>query len=311
MASAASSEGMAMSGWAGGIPRRWRACGSVLALLLSLLAPPPASAMHKPGHGMPPVVIQPLPLGNVAWGILAVPDEGAAAEQRPAAILLMGDGESSLDGRTDLYAQRLLSLGFALLDADFEGLLADEGTPVHPQVEPLHRRLGLALAALDDNPLVDHGRLAAIGIGVGARAVLEGWAQHGGRLRAAVLLYPVCDAELLGRAPALRPEPGHGSILIVHGDADESEVAQCAALVRALGGAERGIARYVLRGADIGWDIDGGVVEARSRIPDPAQPNRRRTAQPDSERAAVALDRILLFLRRALTAPQLSSSESQ
>jgi dienelactone hydrolase len=267
--------------------------------------------MHEPGHGMPPIVIQPLPLGDIAWGILAVPGQAADARQRPAAILLLGDGESALDGRAELYAQRLLSLGFALLDADFEGLLADEGTPAHPEVEPLHRRLGLALAALDDNLLVDHARLAAIGIGVGARAVLEGWAAHGGRLRAAVLLYPVCDAELLGRAPALRPGPGHGTILLVHGDAEEGEVVRCDALVAALGGVERGIARYVLRGADVGWDVDGGVIEARSRIPDPAQPKRRRVAQPDTERAALALDRILLFLRSALAPPQLSSSESQ
>lgn len=283
---------------------------AALALLVPLLAPLPASASHEPGHGMPMISIRPVPLGDMAWGILSVP-RPAHVQDHPPVILLFGDGESALDGRNELYAQRLLSLGFALLDADFDGLLADEGTPAHPQPEPLGRRLGLALGALDGAAPVDRRRIAAIGIGVGARAVLEGWAEHGGRLRAAVLLYPVCDEDLLARATALRPRPRQGRILIVHGDADAREVADCGALVTALGGPERGVARHVLQGASIGWDIDGGVIEARSRIPDPAASNRRLVAQPDAERAAIALDRILLFLRGAVGPPQFSSSESQ
>jgi hypothetical protein len=294
------------------VPRLWRSrvFGVAVALLFSGVAPPTASAGHEPGHGMPMLLIQPVPLGEIAWGILAVP-RPARMGDRPPAILMLGDGDSALDGRNELYAQRLLSLGFALLDADFDGLLADEGTPVHPVPEPLGRRLGLALGALDGVAEVDLSRLAAIGIGVGARAVLEGWAEHGGRLRAAVLLYPVCDVELLARAPVLRPQPGQGRMLIVHGDADEREAATCAALVAALGGPDRGVARHVLQGASIGWDIDGGVIEARSRIPDPAASNRRVVAQPDAARAALALDRILLFLNGAVGPPQFSSSESQ
>jgi dienelactone hydrolase len=267
--------------------------------------------MHMPGHGMPGLAIHPLPLGDRAWGVLSIPQPAEPAPDRPAVILLFGDGESALDGRNELYAQRLLSLGFALLDADFDGLLADEGTPVHPEVEPLSSRLGLALSALDDKLLLDQTRVAAIGIGAGARAVLEGWAEHGWQLRAAVLLYPVCDEALRLRAAALQQRPGQGRILIVHGDVQPNEVAGCAAVVAALGGAGRGVSRYVLRGADVGWDIDGGVREARSRIPDPSQPGHRLVAQPDAERAAFALDHILVFLMGVLEPDQLSSSESQ
>jgi dienelactone hydrolase len=173
----------------------------------------------------------------------------------------------------------------------------------------MQRRLGLAVAALDDDAPVDRRRLAAIGIGAGARAVLEGWAGNAGTLRAAVLLYPVCDDGLLARAPALRPRPGQGRLLLVHGDADPAEDAGCAALAAALGGAERVVSRYVLRGADVGWDIDPGAV--RAAFADPARPGARRPAQPDPDRAAIALDQILLFLMRALGPAQLSSSESQ
>ncbi|WP_233256175.1 dienelactone hydrolase family protein [Falsiroseomonas bella] len=277
---------------------RQRLSSSAVALLL-FLAAVPASAMHELEHGKAVGVIRPVSLSETAWGLLSLP-ASMEAEDRVAGILLLGDGESVLDGRSELYAQRLLSLGFGVLDADFDGLVADEGTPAHPNVEPVGRRLGLTLAALDHGAELDPGRVAVIGIGLGARAVLEGWAEHGGALRAAVLVYPGCDAGLIARAPALRPQPGQGRILLVHGDLDEAEAAQCADLVAALGGAERGVARYVLRGADAGWDIDGGELDARSYIPDPANPARRRAAQPDDARAAIALDRMLIFLMGAL-----------
>jgi dienelactone hydrolase len=297
-----------MGGSAGCVLQRWRwsACSVAVALLL-LVGMAPGTGATQP-HPVDPVVVRAVPLGNAAWGMMAVPGP-PGDHQRPPGVLLFGDGDSAFDGRTELYAQRLLSLGFGLLDADFDGLLADEGTPAHPPVTPIGARLGLALAALDANVPLDLGRLGAIGIGVGARALLEGWAGNAGTLRAAVLLYPVCDDALLARASALRPQADRGRLLLVHGDADPAEAAGCAALAERLGGATAGITRYVLRGADVGWDLDAGDPERRFSIRDPAEPGRRRLVQPDPERAAIALDQILLFLMRALEPAGLSLSE--
>ncbi|WP_270938498.1 hypothetical protein, partial [Falsiroseomonas oryzae] len=120
-----------------------------------------------------------------------------------------------------------------------------------------------------------------------------------------------------GLAAALRRAPGEAAtrLLLLHGDADAEEDADCAALARGLGVPGQGFARVVLPGAGFGWDLDGASGRGHTMLPDPARPERRRRAVPDPQRALIALDRILYFLMDALgdvAAPaQLSSSESQ
>lgn len=217
-------------------------------------------------------------------------------------MILLGDAIGQ-DGRTRLYAERLLSAGFAVLDADFDETSGDGAGPGLETVPPAHR-LPLALAALRGVPEADARRTGVLGFGEGGRAVLSSPPGTLDALAAAVLVYPWCDAALI--ADAARhggvARGGHPPILLAHGDADASETPGCAAVEAALGGSAGGASRLVVHGAGYGWDAEPAAGR-RIMLQDPACPTRHREAHPDPARAQLALERMMVFLFRWMAPP--------
>jgi dienelactone hydrolase len=182
-------------------------------------------------HG---VKSQYLPLGGPAWGLFSTPAHAADAPMLPAVILL-GDGGGP-DGRLQLYALRLLSLGFAVLDADDDtAISSDIGLSPADEV-PAPLRLAEALSALRVLPGVAPARIVVIAIGAGAHGMLASVAAWPRPVAALVLVYPACSELLASMAPGapLVGAPARARLLLVHGDADPAETAACVRLTAAL-----------------------------------------------------------------------------
>lgn len=274
--------------------------GALIGLAVVMLSTvPPASA----GQGRldkPPIArSRYVPPGSHDGGLLSMPIH-ADAEATLSAVVLLADGGA--DGRTELYALRLLSLGFAVLEAEDDGSGWSDGSDRQPHGIPAEQRLAASLAALRGVPQIAPTGVGVIGFGSGAHAMLASMASWRGTVTAAVLVYPACATALANAQPdvPLADAPPAPRLLLVHGDADPAEAAACAQLAAALGGAQSGVERYVLRGAGFGWDITAFGRNGQSLLPDPARSGTRRRAVPDPERTLIALDQILLFLGRAL-----------
>jgi uncharacterized protein len=126
--------------------------------------------------------------GEVLTGTLFVPP-GPADGLRPAVVVAGGQTcvKEQMAGR---YAERLAARGYAALAFDFRGFGESSGEPrdyesPSRKVEDLHS----ALTFLAGQPDLDPGRLAALGIGVGAGYVAVEAAEDP-RLRALALVAP-------------------------------------------------------------------------------------------------------------------------
>ncbi len=273
----------------------------LVGLLALLLPSADAQAAHEaPGHTSPDLDY--LRLTENAWAALHLP-RAAAGPDAPPVIILLGDSGGQ-DGRPALYTMRLVSVGLAVLDADFsDTAVSDGGVPDEHRV-PHARRLSLSLAALRNATQVAGARVAAVGIGEGARAVIAAPPDAQAALTATVLIYPGCDAALHAAAWGLGRALGSGAppMLLAYGDLDREEAEACSGLVAALGGAEAGTSELVVRGAAFGWAA-AAARQGRVVLQDPADPDRHREASPDPDRALIALDRMLAFLLASLAEP--------
>jgi dienelactone hydrolase len=264
------------------------------------LLPLGAAQASPGGEGLEEVRTVTRWVGDSVAALLSHPGDAEPTQPRPAVILL-SDG-LGVDGRADLYARRLLSLGIAVLDIDFGEVQADDLGKGGGESIAVERRLGMALQALAGDPTVDPRRLGVIGIGTGGRAVLLG-RPGDAPLAAAVLLYPGCDGAMAdaarGGAPALAGVP----VMLLHGDADPvNEPRACAALTEELRGHAACVTHRVLPEATYAWDLplNGALGTGAALLPDPTGVSLRIRAEPDPMRAQIALDRILGFLLPAL-----------
>jgi len=129
-----------------------------------------AAALHEhPADAHGELRVRLVRLSDTDWGHLALPITQPPDAPLPVVVVLSERG--SRDGRSALYAMRLLSLGYAVLDADFADFIADERSLYHPERAPRALHLRLAVGALRDEPRFI-GSPSVIGIGEGARAVL-------------------------------------------------------------------------------------------------------------------------------------------
>jgi dienelactone hydrolase len=272
-----------------------------LAAAISLLLSTAADASNLQGH--PPAAedrarTSYLPLHPAAWGVMHLP-RGSAQDATPPVVILIGDAGGQ-DGRPALYATRLLSAGLAVLEADYSENAVHDGGLQTPELVPLALRLPLALTAIRGVRRAGPVRVAALGIGEGARAVLAAPRDTLRHLAAAVLVQPGCDAPLIAAASRHAAESaGEARLLLVHGDLDPAEYEACATLETAVAG----VRRLVVRGAGFGWDAEPAK-DGRVMLADPANPERHRQAYPDPQRAQMVLDRMLLFLISRLDSAQ-------
>jgi len=265
-------------------------CGVALGLLLSgYSAPAPAFAAPSDEAGgeqdMSGSITRSVPLGPDFAALLSLPRATPARASLPAVILL-SDGPGK-DRRSELYMMRLLALGLAVLDADFESTRTGEWGGTEPVAPAVGQRLGLAIAALRGAEEIDPARIAVIGLGEGARAVLlapgDAMPQGG-----AVLLYPGCDAILAEAARRLAAVP----LLLLHGDDDPTNAMEACAALAAAGGMDRA----VLPGASYGWDVTAFRSTRLTIMPDPRDPLRRVAGRSEPMLAQIALDWVLSFL---------------
>ncbi len=250
-------------------------------------------APHDGGNGS---VTNTLRIAGDMAGLHSRPADLDATTGPGPLVVLLSDGPGA-DGRTEVYALRLLGLGVAAFEADFGSAFIGESGPGVQQAIPAGLRLGAVLAALADDPEIDPARIAVIGIGEGARAVLL--ARTGETpLAAAVLLYPGCDAPMRAAAGAPGSAIAGRPVLLMHGDADPAnEPAACAGLAAVLTEQGAQVTHRVLRGATYAWDMPRyGAPGGPVMLPDPTGTWERLRAEPDAERTHLGVDRILSFL---------------
>jgi dienelactone hydrolase len=230
----------------GSAPRRsLRGRGTSLAAIVIALALA-APAAQGEAFPEPPgvVVLSPFPpvafaAGDLA-GTLTRPSRPSWEGPHPA-VVLVHDADSA-DPRGDLYAEQLAGAGFVVLD-----LLS------HPADPDAARRARDWLAA---QPEVDPSRIAGVGFGAGAQAVLAvGFS-------ARVLLYPGC-ARL---APATATAP----TLLAHGGADPANPEPaCALAADRLASADDRVRLIVYHGAGYAWDHPRFGASERVLLPSP------------------------------------------
>jgi len=259
-------------------------------LLLASIAPAAAQSLDLPQA-------RHVVLSHAIAGLLHLPHE-VLGRAVPPVVILLGDAGGQ-DGRPALYIPRLLDSGFAVLEADFSETAVHDGGLQAPEATQLAARLPLALDALGPVAGIDATRMAALGLGEGARALLGGPPDALRSLSSAVLVAPGCDGPLAELAQRHRRQADAATppILLVHGDLDLTEALACASVQAALGGLAAGTARLSVEGAGFGWDA-ASVTSGRVMLSDPAAPDRHRQASPDLPRALLALERMLIFLIR-------------
>jgi dienelactone hydrolase len=203
--------------------------------------------------GAAPPPEQLLPLAEPA-GVARWLDTDRPAPGAPLVIILPDAlGE---DGRSEPYVDALVARGIAslVLGLAEAGDLPGEGTP--SRASPA--ALAVALAWAETAP---RERIGLLGFGSGARGALGG---AGGR--PTVALYPRCPG-----LPAVT-----GPTLILQGARDAE-------------GCGEEVTR--LPGAAHGWDAPGTLWPGTGpMLPDPAEPARRRRAEPDADATRRAAD---------------------
>jgi len=255
-----------------------------LALALTLAPGTAALAAERPRGTGAATELVPLSedRGGPRFLLLSVP-AGPMPDHGFPMVLLIPDADGP-GPRTDSYALRLLENHFAVAEPYLNrGALGS----FLPET--------LSVLALD--PRLDTARLAAIGLGAGARRALAEWAA-GAPVVALALLYPGCDEPMAETARRATPSSPDTAVLLLHGTADPANPpAACAALALAL--APRSHPRHdVLEGASYAWDATQLVPAGASlRALHPASPEGPRVlARPDAWTTMLAMDRIIAFL---------------
>ncbi len=256
-------------------PRRRHARRAGFALALCLAAAP-GLAEHFPEPPQLATLTRFHPTAFAAgdlMGTLTWPEERGAERPRPAVVLV--HDANGADARGDLYAEQLAGAGFVVLD-----LLS------HPADPDAARRARDWLSA---QPEVDALRIAGLGFGAGAQAVLA--AGFGAR----VLLYPGC-ARLDGAAPA-------APTLLLHGSRDAANpAADCRAAAARLGAGGSPVRHLVLEGGGYAWDHPAIGAPERVLLPSPIGP-ARVPAAPWPALAEMAASEVAGFLTAALRGP--------
>lgn len=232
--------GAAARGSAPGLRRGGVLAGAVLALALG------APAAQGESFPQPPeiVVVTPfLPLSFAAGdlaGTLTRPSRRSGDGPHPA-VVMVHDADRA-DPRGDLYAEQVAGAGFLVLD-----LLS------HPADPGAARRARDWLAA---QPEVDASRIAGLGFGAGAQALLAV------EFAARVLLYPGC-ARL---APTAAPAP----TLLAHGGADPANPEDaCARAADRLASEGDSVRLIVYHRAGYAWDHPGKGASECALLPSP------------------------------------------
>ena len=246
------------------------------------------ASSHEPRRG-PPFRLDLVPLGEGAVGTLLLPPDAAPGHRFPIILLIRDAIDPGVRGQ--VYADRLLENGLAVLEPDYLGGAAETVE------EPPDDQLGPALTAIGADPRLDPRRLVVLGLGQGARAALRGLAEDR-PVTALVLLYPGCDAAL---AQAARQAGIAPRVLLLHGDADDTNSpAACAAVAAAFPPAVA-VTPRVIPGGDYAWDAFEVVRPGKSvGLPDPRGNGLTISAWPDLRTTQVAADLVLGFVLKAI-----------
>jgi dienelactone hydrolase len=244
-----------------------RRCAALLATLL--LAPIAALA----GSGFPEptdiVATRYPPAAFDAEGLMGTLTRPAERHEgrRPAVVLVHDAGGA--DARGDLYAEQLAGAGFLVLD-----LLS------HPADADAVARARDWLARL---PEVDAARIAGLGFGAGAQAVLRA------EFAARVLLYPGCER----LAPAVATA---APTLLLHGTEDPANpLPACGRAVDRLTAAGGTVRWLAYPGAGYAWDHPAIGPIDRVMLPSPLD-GARVPARPWPALAEASASEVAGFL---------------
>lgn len=154
--------------------------------------------------------------GRSLEGWLVVPDH----RRHPVPGILVFHEFMGLGAYLNRHLQNLADLGYVVMAADMYGrgirpdsaaMALGHSRPLRANRRRMRQLAGAALACMRDLPLVDNGKIAAIGYSFGGCAALE-LARSGADLKAAVSVYGYLDAPL----PAA-PGTIKARLLIFHG----------------------------------------------------------------------------------------------
>jgi dienelactone hydrolase len=218
-------------------------CSVVAACALSatsLMAMPAAAGPSEVLYGPDGVV-----------GLLYPPD------LTPSPAVLVVNDALGMDTRSNRYIDHLTAAGLAVLEVEVGA------NPLDGRAEPLPgdvetaSLVARAAAALAGDPRVDPARIAALGFGIGARAVALVPPRGNGRdtFAARVLVYPGCgsldDMMQAAGGAAVVASP----LLLMHGEDDPAnKPAECERLATTLG-RTASVRRLSFRGASYAWDV--------------------------------------------------------
>jgi len=218
--------------------------------------------------GFQPATSRPLPTLSVGEGDAAALLHMPPDDDQPAPVVLMLSDGPMPDFRDDRYVEHLIWSGIAVLE---------------PQAE--RPDIAAIIAAASRVIGVDASRMALLARGAGGRLVA-------GPMRAAVLLYPGCGAEITA--------PHAGEILLVHVSSDAANPsAACGSVAAALRAAGLRVWHEVLEGAGYAFDYRTLGPYFRVSLPRPDGAGRI-TAVPWPEMTEFLAQEAARFLAHAL-----------
>ncbi|WP_458098010.1 dienelactone hydrolase family protein [Roseomonas sp. WA12] len=239
------------------------------------------------------LLTRPIPMGPVPAAIL-VPD-ALGLDQRLAAI-----------------ANRLVAEGWATLEVDLAPVSADGHEPPGPSslamqadAGELVSDLALLLEWLSEEPGIDAGRIAVVGLGTGGRAALLAGSEEamtlelgtfGARFAAHFAFYPGCGALLAEGFTHLSAWSSAPLAVLQHGQDDSSA---CNTLNALLAVQRRPAALWhEYRTATYAWDI--GLVVGHTPIRLANLGSSPLVVTPDQNMTEDATGRLVQFLRQVL-----------
>jgi dienelactone hydrolase len=216
---------------------------------------------------------------------------------RAAAVLIVHD-TFGLDGRGQVYITQLTRAGLIVLEVEIAAsVLEGVSEPIPGEIEAANL-VARAAAALADDSRVDRRRVAALGFGLGARAVALAPDQMDGRhvFSARVLLYPGCGSLRDLVAASERRIPTIASpILLIHGEDEAANPsAACEALAAELGRTAP-VQRISYEGAGYAWDLPQLSGGEYSGQPGPGD-NRTIIVHPDPVLANLSAAQVTAFI---------------